>query len=99
MTHRQRLSWLAEHGFEAEDRGCEVPELGTCVWVDGIKGERSCSLWLSARDGAAVIHGVNEPALTWEELIEWVKPTKQPEPVKVVAKARTFSFGDDDDAG
>jgi len=44
-----------------------------------------------------VIHFETTPVKSWEELQEWVKPTKQPEPVKVAAKVRTFSFGDDED--
>lgn len=73
MSHNQRLYWLRTLGFEAETRSCNLPELGTCVWVDGVKGDRNVSLWLSARDGSAVIHGVNEPALTWEQLQDWVQ--------------------------
>ncbi len=93
MSHNQRLYWLKTLGFEAETRSCNLPELGTCVWVDGVKCERSVSLWLSARDGSAVIHGVNEPALTWEQLQDWVQ--NKPEAKKPVAKTRSL-FGDDE---
>ncbi len=94
MSHNQRLYWLKTLGFQAETRSCNLPELGTCVWVDGIKGERSVSLWLSARDGSAVIHGVNEPALTWEQLQDWV--TGKTEAKKPLPAQRNL-FGDDDE--
>lgn len=93
MSHNQRLYWLKTLGFEAETRSCNLPELGTCVWVDGVKGERSVSLWLSARDGSAVIHGVNEPALTWEQFQDWVQ--NKPEAKKPLPAQRNL-FGDDE---
>lgn len=95
MSHRQRLAWLVQHGFTAEERGCTLPEMGFCVWVDGQKGERSVSLWLSVRDGCGIIHGVNEGTLAWADLVEWIEPTKQPELVRVVSLQRNL-FGDDE---
>jgi hypothetical protein len=94
MTHRQRLQWLKSRGYDAQDRGCEVPGLGLCVWLDGPSRVRPVSLWLAVRDGAAVIHGVNEPALTWLELVEWIEPTEQPGVKKPLEKQRNL-FGDE----
>jgi hypothetical protein len=90
MTHRQRLQWLKSRGYDAQNRGCEVPGLGLCVWLDGPSRVRPVSLWLAVRDGAAVIHGVNEPALTWLELVEWIEPTEQPEVKKPLAAQRNL---------
>ena len=56
---------------------------------------RPVSLWLAVRDGAAVIHGVNEPTLSWVDLVEWIEPTKQPEAKKPLAAQRNL-FGDDE---
>ena len=94
MTHSRRLDWLRQHGFDYVIRSCDVPELGLCVWVDGVKGERAVSLWLAVRDGSAVIHGVNEPALTWEQLQGWMQAKPQ-EPKKILRKERNL-FGDED---
>lgn len=93
MSHNQRLYWLKTLGFEAETRSCNLPELGTCVWVDGVKGERSVSLWLSARDGSAVIHGEKTPVKTWQELQAWIQ--EQPERKKPLAAQRNL-FGDEE---
>ena len=94
MSHNQRLYWLKTLGFQAETRSCELPDLGTCVWVDGQKGERNVSLWLSARDGSGVIHGVNGPALTWTDLQDWV--TNKPEAKKPLAAQRNLFDLDSD---
>lgn len=94
MTHRQRLDWLASRGFLSEVRSCTLPDLGTCVWIDGNKGMRTVSLWLSVREGKAILHGPGDQVMSWEDLQEWIEPTRQPEPVKAVAKARSL-FGDD----
>ncbi len=94
MTHSRRLNWLTQHDFHAETRSCDIPELGLCVWVDGVKGERAVSMWLSARDGSAIIHGVNDPALTWEQLQDWIE-NKQPEKKKPLAAQRNL-FGDEE---
>lgn len=92
MSHTRRLDWLKQHGFDFVTRSCEVPELGMCIWVDGVKGQRAISLWLSVRDGMAIIHGVNEPALTWQQLVDWIED-KQPERKKPLAAQRNL-FGD-----
>jgi hypothetical protein len=34
------------------------------------------------REGVAVIHGGGTQVLTWEELMEWIEPTVQAEPVR-----------------
>ena len=85
MTHLSRLEWLTARGFLPENRQIDLPTLGTCLWVDGHKGRRPVSLWLSVRDGVAVIHGAGSQDLTWEQLQEWIDPKPEPEkePVKV----------------
>jgi hypothetical protein len=83
--HASRLAWLKAHGFLADSRAVELAEIGNVIWVDGHKGKRMVSLWLSTRDGRAIIHGISEPALTWEQVQEWIDPKPEPEkePVKV----------------
>jgi hypothetical protein len=83
--HASRLAWLKAHGFLADGRAVGLAEIGNVIWVDGNKGKRMVSLWLSTRDGRAIIHGISEPALTWEQLQEWIdpKPEAPKEPVKV----------------
>jgi hypothetical protein len=89
MSHKRRIDWLKQHGFDFITRSCEVPELGLCVWVDGVKGQRTISLWLSVGDGMAIIHGLNEPALLWEQLVDWIED-KQPERKKPLEKQRNL---------
>lgn len=76
MTHNERLTWLAEHGFGADHtaRRVSIPSLGECLWIDGHKGKRQVSLWLSVRDGTAIIHGVNDKDLAFQELQAWIVP-------------------------
>lgn len=85
--HSSRLAWLKAHGFLPDDKSPDVnlEEIGNVIWVDGHKGKRMVSIWLSTRDGRAIIHGISGPALTWEELQEWIDPKPEPEkePVKV----------------
>ncbi len=95
MTHRQRLQWLAERGFVAEDRGIVHATLGTCTRIDGTRLGIEETFWLAARDGQSLLWTSSDPPISWEKLQAWIQQ-KPPEPVKVVAKARTFSFGDDE---
>jgi hypothetical protein len=83
--HASRLAWLKAHGFEADHRSVELDEIGNAIWIDGHKGKRMVSLWLSTRDGRAIIHGITDPALTWEQVQDWIDPKPEPEkePVKV----------------
>lgn len=83
--HASRLAWLKAHGFEADNRSVELDEIGNVIWIDGHKGKRMVSLWLSTRDGTAIIHGITDPALTWEQVQDWIDPKPEPpkEPVKV----------------
>jgi len=74
MTHDERLAWLAEHGFKPDVQSCLLPSLGECIWIDGHKGMRQVSLWLAVRDGTAIIHGVNDMDLRFEELQAWIVP-------------------------
>lgn len=78
VCHNDRLRWLSKRNFLAEVRSCTLPELGLCVWIDGYKGMRPVSLWLSARDGTAILHGSNDKEMTWPELQEWIEPTEKP---------------------
>lgn len=96
MSHLDRLEWLMNHGFLPEQRTCTLPTLGTCLWVDGNKGQRPVSLWLSVRDGVGIIHGVNDKDLSWEELQEWIAPTVEPAPAKKSLPGQRNLFGDDD---
>ena len=82
MTHRQRLEWLSEHGFVAQDRGIIHGTLGTCSLVTGERQGETEEFWLAARDGSALVHTSSLPVMTWEELQEWIEPTVQPELVK-----------------
>lgn len=95
MTHRQRLAWLREHGFDSDEKGYDLNQLGFSVLVEGVRDGQHEQFWLSVKEGNAEVHYETSPVKSWEELQEWVKPTKCVEPVKV-AKARTFSFGDDE---
>jgi hypothetical protein len=95
MSHTMRLEWLTARGFLPETRSCVLPTLGTCLWVDGNKGKRPVSLWLSVRDGMAVIHGAGPPDVTWEQLQEWIEPTGQPQVARPL-KGQKSLFGDDD---
>jgi len=94
MSHTTRLEWLTARGFLAETRSCVLPDLGSCLWVDGHKGLRPVSLWLSVREGVAVIHGAGAQVLTWEELMEWIEPTVQLELVRPL-KGQKSLFGDE----
>jgi hypothetical protein len=93
VSHTTRLEWLTAHGFLAETRSCVLPDLGSCLWVDGHKGKRPVSLWLSVREGFAVIHGAGTQVLTWEELQEWIEPTVHAEPVRPL-KGQKSLFGE-----
>jgi len=95
MSHLHRMSWLKVHGFLAEVRSCTLPDLGTCVWIDGNKGERPVSLWLSVREGKAILHGPGDQVMSWEDVQEWIAPTVQPEAKKPLAAQRNL-FGDDE---
>ena len=95
MTHRQRLAWLAEHGFAAEDRGVVHGTLGTCSLVGGMRHGVAESLWLSARDGDALVWSTSDPQMTWEELQEWIQE-KPPEVKKPLAAQRNLFDLDSD---
>ena len=95
MSHTMRLEWLTARGFLLETRSCVLPTLGTCLWVDGYKGKRPVSLWLSVRDGMAVIHGAGSQDLTWEQLQEWIEPTEQPQAARPL-KGQKSLFGEED---
>lgn len=94
MTHRQRLQWLAERGFVAEDRGIVHATLGTCSLVGGMRQGFAESLWLSARDGTALVWSTNDPPISWEKLQQWIQE-KQSEAKKPLAAQRNL-FGDDE---
>ena len=94
MSHTMRLEWLTARGFLPETRSCVLPTLGTCLWVDGNKGKRPVSLWLSVRDGMAVIHGAGSQDLTWEQLQEWIEPTGQLEATRPLNGQKSL-FGDE----
>lgn len=91
MSHNQRLYWLRTLGFEAQDRGAELKELGQAVVVSGIRNGEHESFWLAARDGSAVIHGENTPVKSWQELQAWIQ--EKPAVAKPVVKERSL-FGD-----
>lgn len=93
MSHNQRLHWLRSLGFEAQDRGAELKELGQAVVVSGIRNGEHESFWLAARDGSAVIHGENTPVKSWEELQAWL--LENPERKKPLVKERSL-FGDEE---
>jgi len=95
VSHASRIEWLNAHGFLAETRSCTLPELGLCLWVDGHKGKRPVSLWMSVREGVAVIHGAGDQVLTWEELQEWIEPTVQLELSRPL-KGQKSLFGDEE---
>jgi len=88
VSHNRRLGWLAFHGFEAEDWGADLKELGRAVCITGIRQCQSESFWLAASDGSAVIHGENTPVKTWEELQAWI--TEQSEATKPLAAQRNL---------
>lgn len=89
MTHSSRLQWLAERGFLPEDRSISLPDIGTCLWIDGNKGHRPVSLWLAVRDGSTILHGITKGVMTWEELQEWVEPpVEEVKPVAVKERQR-----------
>lgn len=90
--HASRLAWLKAHGFEADNRSVELEEIGNVIWIDGHKGKRMVSLWLSTRDGRAIIHGITGPAMTWEQVQDWIHP--QPEPEKEPVKVQKSFFED-----
>lgn len=92
MSHNQRLHWLKTLSYDTAG-SYEVPELGTSMWINGVRHGISESFWLASRDGRAVIHGENTPVKTWEELQAWV--TEQPEAKKPLEKQRNL-FGDDE---
>ena len=93
MTHRQRLEWLSEHGFVAQDRGIDHGTLGTCSLVTGERQGETEEFWLAARDGSALVHTSSLPVMTWQELQAWIE--KPPEPKKVLRMERNL-FGDDE---
>ena len=93
MTHRQRLEWLSEHGFVAQDRGIIHGTLGTCSLVTGERQGETEEFWLAARDGSALVHTSSLPVMTWQELQAWIE--KPPEPKKVLRMERNL-FGDDE---
>ena len=97
MTHTNRIEWLTARGFLPETRSCVLPDLGSCLWVDGNKCLRPVSLWVSVREGVAVIHGGGNQVLTWKELQEWIEPTVQPELAKRnVLVGQKSLFGDEE---
>jgi len=95
MTHRQRLSWLTEHGFIPLDRTVETKELGFSLWMTGQKDNIEESFWLSVRDGSAVIHFETTPVKSWEELQAWIQE-KPPEAKKPLAAQRNLFDLDSD---
>jgi hypothetical protein len=93
MTHRQRLQWLAERGFVAEDRGIVHATLGTCTRIDGTRLGIEETFWLAARDGQSLLWTSSDPPISWEELQAWI--TEKPEVKKPLAAQRNL-FGDDE---
>jgi hypothetical protein len=87
MSHNQRLYWLKTLGYDTAG-SFEVPELGTSMWVNGVRHGIPESFWLASRDGRAVIHGENTPVKTWEELQAWI--TEKPEAKKPLAAQRNL---------
>jgi hypothetical protein len=92
MSHKQRLAWLSEHGFSAEDRGIVHGTLGTCSLVTGQRQGETEEFWLAARDGCALVHTSSIPAMTWEELQAWIEERLE---VKKCLAAQRNLFGDD----
>ena len=98
MTHRQRLAWLSDHAFVAQDRGIIHGTLGTCSLVNGERQGEMEEFWLAARDGSALVHTSSLPVMTWEELQAWIESTAQPEVVKRNRLSGQKSlFGDEQD--
>lgn len=95
-SHSSRLAWLKERGFLSEDRSTNLPDLGTCLWVDGNKGHRQVSLWLGVRDGSAVVHGINKGTMSWDELQAWIEPPPEVAEVVKPLKGQKSLWGDDD---
>lgn len=92
MSHNQRLIWLKSLGYDTAG-SYEVPELGTSMWINGVRQGCPESFWLSCRDGRAVIHGETTPVKSWEELQAWI--LEKPEVKRVPAKTRSL-FEDDE---
>ena len=92
MTHRQRLAWLSEHGFTAQDRGIIHGTLGTCSLVTGERQGETEEFWLAARDGSALVHTSSLPVMTWQELQAWIE--EKPVVQKSFPKERNL-FGDE----
>ena len=92
--HASRLAWLKAHGFQADNRAVELDEIGNVIWIDGHKGKRMVSLWLATRDGRAIIHGITDPALTWEQVQDWIEE-KPPEAKKPLAAQRNLFMDDE----
>ena len=92
MTHRQRLEWLSEHGFVAQDRGIDHGTLGTCSLVTGERQGETEEFWLAARDGSALVHTSSLPVMTWQELQAWIE--EKPEAKKSLPRERNL-FGDE----
>ena len=92
MSHNQRLYWLKTLGYDTAG-SFEVPELGTSMWMNGVRHGLPESFWLGCRDGRAVIHGETTPVKSWEELQAWIQE-KPPEAKKPLPAQRNL-FGDD----
>ena len=93
MTHRQRLAWLSDHGFVAQDRGIIHGTLGTCSLVTGERQGETEEFWLAARDGSALVHTSSLPVMTWAELQAWIE--EKPVVQKALSRERNL-FGDDE---
>ena len=93
MTHRQRLAWLSDHAFVAQDRGIIHGTLGTCSLVTGKRQGETEEFWLAARNGSALVHTSSLPVMTWHELQEWVE--QKPLEAKKPLPAQRNLFGDE----
>lgn len=95
MTHRQRIAWLKSRGYDAQEQGRDIPQIGLSVWIDGPSRVRPVSLWLAVNDGRVIIHGPGDEILSWADAQEWIEPTKEPERKKPFAAQRNL-FGDEE---
>lgn len=93
-THRQRLAWLREHGFDSDERGHDLNQLGFSVLVEGVRDGQHEQFWLSVKEGNAEVHYETSPVKSWEELQAWIQE-KPPEAKKPLAAQRNL-FGDDE---
>lgn len=93
MSHLQRIQWLTSHGYN-QTGSFEVPELGTSLWINGVRQGLPESFWLSCRDGRAIVHGETSPVKSWEQLQDWIEAKPQ-EPKKILRKERNL-FGDEE---